>query len=81
MRAMFQFVLSEGEDVEERLARLEEAGVAVDRKFGAIAVNSREHKFVARGEVDPETLDRLREAGEVEVFGDRKIAPTSGEEE
>lgn len=76
MRAMFQFVLGEGEDVDEWLDRLEEAGVAVDRAFGAIPVSRAARKYVARGEADAEAVERLRQAGDFEVFGDRRVEPT-----
>lgn len=85
MRVMFQFVLEEDESeeaVQDRLARLEEAGVEVDRGFGAVQVSSRERKYVARGEADPETVERVRAAGDVQIFGDRRISPTGeGQEE
>ena len=73
MRAMVQFLVGEGEDVEEKLKKLAELGVECDPKFGAIRIA--EGKFLVRAEIDEDTQARIDEAGGFQIFGDRKVGP------
>ena len=74
MRALLEFRAADGAEAEELLRRIEQAGVAVDRRFGARCVNPVERRYVARAEVDADAREKLRALGVV-VLGDSKIRP------
>ncbi len=81
VRAIVQFTAPKEEDVRARLDELAEAGLQIDPRYGgrgAICVNLKDHKFVARGELGEEALKRIRSFGRYEVFADTKIVPSAG---
>jgi hypothetical protein len=79
VRAIVQFTASEA-DLGTRLDELERAGVQLDRQYGgkgAICVNPRLGRYVARGELSDHALSVLRKFGHYEIFADVKVVPTS----
>jgi hypothetical protein len=74
MRALLEFRAPDGAAAEDLLRRIEQAGVAIDRRFGARCVNPSEGRYVARGEVDDVAREKLTQLGVV-VLGDSKIRP------
>lgn len=80
MRAIVQFSAATEKDLGARLAELEGAGLRLDPRYGkqgAICVNPKAGRYVARGEIPDDALPAIRALGQFEIFADVKLLPTA----